>query len=193
MLAYTREQIITHLHELPSLINMYQEQDFRFIEKSIQWLVSVENTLIALRNPLASYVAVERGKIIASHSGYQNENISPEHLSKRKIRMATTALVLSEVEESLHQIVIDIEKQFSIWREKMAQFVAVATNNNSGAIPLPPTEPRNEWLKSSWANFAVSPETQGMYNYLNTAMSQSDRLYLLNELIENLINGRKFK
>jgi hypothetical protein len=189
MLAYTRERIVAHLHEMPPLIDLYQRHNPLVIDKSIDWLDSVEKSLMQLRNPLASFVATERGKIIATSDGYRDDAIALDHRSKRKVRMATTAVILSRVEESLHRLVIDIDEQFSDWRERMAQFIAVATNNSNG-IPLPPTEPREQWLKSVWQSFTVTPETRGMYNYLNTAINQTDRLYLLNELIENLINGQ---
>ena len=64
MLAYTRERVIVHLHEIPPLIDLYQMHNPLFIEKTIVWLDSVENSLMQLRNPLASFVATERGKII---------------------------------------------------------------------------------------------------------------------------------
>lgn len=187
MLALTREKLLTHIQEIPHLIDMYQKRDVFFIEKTIEWLHDTENSLLQLRNPLVSFVASERGKIVAIHDGYIDPDVIKNYSSKRKARSATVVLTISHVENVLQNLISEIDKQFDIWREKLVQFIAVATTN--GSIPLPPTEPREAWLKKVWGNFSITPETQGMYNYLNTAMSQPDRIYLLNELIENLLNG----
>ncbi|MDY6857247.1 MAG: hypothetical protein SWO11_21605 [Thermodesulfobacteriota bacterium] len=187
MLALTRERISVHLQELPILIDLYQKHDSMFINKTVIWLFDLEKILLQIRNPLASFVAIERGKILAISDGYRDSNSQTVSTTKRKSGLVTAMIVLGRVEAVLLKKLDDIDSKFEIWREKMAQFIAVATNSHP--IPLPPTEPRQSWLKEIWSQFSVTVETKSMYNYLNTVMNTSDRLYLLNELIENTLNG----
>ena len=188
MLALTREKLVTHLQKTPSLVDMYQQRNPAFVEKTVTWLAELEQILLQVRSPLASHVAAERGRILAVFDGYRDGQISTKRVTRRKASLATTMLVLGQVDTSIQKVLDDIDGKFAIWREKMAQFIAVATNSHP--IPLPPTEPRQAWLREVWRQFAVTNETQGMYNYLNTVMSRSDRLYILDELVGNLLSGQ---
>lgn len=186
MLALTREKLLSHLRDIPMLVNMYQHGDPLFAQKTVRWLEQVEETLVQLRSPLVSLVAAGRGKILATSDGYAGPGTSVERTPKRKVRNVTITMTLIEIETALRNKVEDIDAKFGAWREKMVQFIAVATTKD--AIPLPPTEPHEAWLKTVWRSFHVSSEMKGMYNYLNTVMAQSDRLYILNELIENVLS-----
>lgn len=188
MLALTREKMMDCLHEATSLVNRYQKRDPLFIEKTVEWLAATEEALQQIKSPIASFVAAERGKLIATTDGFIDPDITQNRHSKRKTQAATAALVLSRVESAIRQQVLQIDEKFDALREKMIQFVAVATANGSPYTPPPPIEPRETWLKTVWESFAVSAETAGMRNYINTALYPSDRLYLLDSFIDNLIN-----
>ncbi len=186
MLALTRQKLLGHLAELPILINLYQRRDPQFYEKSIVWLASLETSLLQMRHPLAGMAATERGKALAIRDGYRDPDTVVDATSRRKISYATTVAILSRVEVALLAEIADIDARFKQWREKMAQFIAVATNDHP--IPLPPGEPRQAWLEQIWNSFHVTPETRSMYQYLSTVMARSDRFYLLEDLIENLLD-----
>ncbi|OQX64135.1 MAG: hypothetical protein B5M56_00745 [Desulfococcus sp. 4484_241] len=187
MLALTRERISAHLQKVPILIDLYQKHDSMFINRTVMWLFDLEKILLQVKDPLASFVAIERGKFLAISDGYRDPSSQTIPTTKRKSGLVTAMIILEKVETALLKKIDDIDSKFEIWREKMAQFIAVATNSHP--IPLPPKEPRQSWLEEIWCNFSVTVETQSMYNYLNTVMHKSDRLYLLNELIENTLNG----
>ena len=187
MLALTREKFLGHLQEIPHLIFLYQKGADNFVKETIVWLEQTEESLLQLRNPLASFVASERGKIAAVHDGYIAPDVEITSRTKRKAQSVSALLAICRVEAAMQKTINQIDTQFNVWREKMAQFIAVATTYES--IPFPPEEPRNAWIISVWKNFTITDETRGMYNYLNTAMCQSDRVYLLNDLLENLINN----
>jgi hypothetical protein len=187
MLALTREKLIAHLQGLPPLIDRYQRRDPSFGEEAAKWLASVEQTLLQFRSPLASLVSVSRGRIHAVADGYRDPTIMVDHRNRRKSGSATILLVVGHVEGVLRGRVNDIDAKLDDWRAKMAEFLAVATSNGSD-LPQP-TEPREAWLQTVWRSFSVSGEAQRMYNYLNVSMSRFDRLYVLNELVENFLNG----
>jgi hypothetical protein len=155
-----------------------------FTENTVRWLVQVEETLLQLHNPLVSLVAAGRGKILAASDGYTDPSVSIDRTGKRKRSLATIMVILSEIESAIRKRIDDIDAKLGAWQEKMVQFIAVATVNNS--IPLPPDEQREAWLRTIWRSFQVSREMEGMYNYLNTVMAECDRLYILNEIVENL-------
>lgn len=186
MLALTRHKLLEHLQTLSNIVDFYRRHDPLFESAAIDWLEKVEQTFLQLRHPLAGSVAVERAKILAVSDGYRDYEASLSGTSRRKAGNVTLVIVLGRVETMLLQDVMRIDTQFSSWREKMAQFIAVATNEQP--IPLPPSEPRQVWLQQLWHGFHTTPETHSMYVYLNTVMSSSDRLYLLDELIENLLH-----
>ena len=47
--------------------------------------------------------------------------------------------------------------------------------------------PRDAWLASVWKGLNVNGEVQGMYRYLGAAMQPADRLFLLDEVLGNLL------
>jgi hypothetical protein len=187
MLFATREILLEKLLKLPALIDAYQRNDVGFVERSNHWLQELEQSLNQLRNPLTSKVANERGRVISALEGYRDPALNGGRVSRRKAVNVTTSLALSEVETVLVAQIQDIDGKFDLWREKLAQFISVASG--MVPIPLPPTDPRQDWLKQIWANWKTIEETRAMFNYLNTVMSPSDRLQLLGELLDNHLNG----
>jgi hypothetical protein len=189
MLAFTRERMMDSLSQVSKLIDMYQRRESQFIEKTVAWLTAAEESLLQIKSPLASFVAAERGKLLAASDGYINHEINPGRHSNRKTQAAMAALVLSRVELAVRNQIVHIDEKFDALREKMIQFVAVSTANGSPSYTLPaPFEPREAWLKTVWESLKVSAETANMRNYLNTALTPSDRLYLLDSFIDNLGN-----
>jgi hypothetical protein len=185
MLVYTREKILGHLQETPALIDRYQRRDPAFPAAVLAWLAAIEETLGQLRLPLASLVAAERGRILAVGDGYRDPALLDERLTPRMATRAVASLALSRVQQALSARLAEIDAQFAAWREKMSQFLAIATTKVP--IPLPPTEPRDAWLASVWKGLNVNGEVQGMYRYLGAAMQPADRLFLLDEVLGNLL------
>lgn len=185
MLAATRETILEELLNLSRLVNAYQHHEPDFAIQANSWLLQLENTLQKLRSPLAASVSSQRGRISSATEGYGEPNLQQSRMSRRKRIGVTTALALAEIEKVLSAHVQSIDDKFDVWREKLAQFVSVASVSHP--IPLPPTEPRQTWLKEVWRGWSSVVETRAMYHYLSAVMTPSDRLYLLNEILDNLL------
>lgn len=186
MLAYTRERLSTQLLGITPLVDLYQQRDPRFPGQVISWLAAMEKSLAPLRLPLVSMVASERARLIAAQEGFRDPAILNDRpVSARKKVSATAFLSLSHVQTAIAKIIADIDSRFDLWREKMAQLLAVATMK--APIPLPPTEPRDVWVAKVWSGLNIDGEVQGMYRYLAAAMQPSDRLHLLDEVLTNLI------
>ena len=185
MLFLVRERLNQQLYQVSQLVDLYQARDSNFVGRVVQWLSKVEENLQQLRNPLSSFVGAERAKILAAYDGFRDPNVVDPKITKRKAVMATTSLVLNNVVDRLNETIHQIDEKFDAWREKMTQLLALGSMKKP--IPLPPTEPRQEWLKKVWAQLGESEEAKGMYVYLNAVMTQNDRLQLLDELITNTV------
>lgn len=187
MLAIAREILLDKLLKLPPLINAYQRNDVEFVPRANQWLQELEQALNQLRSPLTSMVAQQRGRIISAKEGYRDAELNQERISRRRAINITTSLAIGAAEKAIVERIREIDIKFDAWREKLAQFISVASV--SIPIPLPPTELNPAWLKTIWLNWKNIEETKAMYNYLNTAMSPGDRWHLLGELLVNQLNS----
>ena len=184
MLFLTRERLKQQLQQVGHLTDLYQSRDANFTERVIQWLAKVEENLQQLRNPLSSFIATERARILASLDGHRDPQLNDNKTSRSKASAATASLVLNQVVTRLLTVIQQIDDKFDAWREKMAQLLALASMKNP--IPLPPTEPRQAWLQKVWRQMGQCEEAKGMYVYLNATMGPNDKWQLLDELIINM-------
>jgi hypothetical protein len=185
MRTVLREKITELLQELPHVVNAYSSYG-SYADRALQWLESVEKILLNFRSPLASQVAVERSRILAVKDGMLNKDIISEKVSVNKATRAATTYTLIRVEESLRNQVETIDRQLFDLKEKMASYLAAVAAEVS--IPLPPTDPHQEWLKRVWKLLGEHKNTQALYNYLNCSMTMNDRLDLLDDLLSNLLS-----
>jgi hypothetical protein len=185
VLFVTRHKLNHHLLQLPELIDRYAQHDAAFLDDSLAWLTAVEQTLLQLRNPLASQVATARSQVLATKDGYRDQELLAGTTNLRHAQRATAAIVLGRVEAAIRRVVDDLDTQLDGFREKMAQLLAVASRNTPIAIRQ--GQPREEWLRQIWSNIATTNETWGMYQYLNAAVPRSDLLALLGEVLDNLL------
>ncbi len=183
MLVATREIIIEKLLSLSKLIDLYQSGEVGFAEKTIVWLKDTEDSLSRLRSPLTSQASRQRSRVVAAVDGFRENGLSEGRISRRKAINITASLALSELEETLVQQLQSIDQKFDLWRDKLAQFISVASNKMP--IPLPATNPRQDWLATIWQQWESIEETRAMHSYLSTVMTKHDRLHLFGELIEN--------
>lgn len=187
MLAYTREKILVLLQETTPLVNLYQQRNPTFPAAVVSWMAQVEESLGQLRLPLTALVAGERGRILAAADGFRDPALMAERYTRRTATLAVASLALGRVQEDLRRKVAEIDAQFDVWREKMAQFLAIATTK--APIPIPPVEPREVWLETVWKGLNVNGELQGMYRYLGAALQKNDRIFLLDEVLGNLLDS----
>jgi len=185
MLSVLRAELLDHLLRLGSVLDRYASSDPDFVAQAIRWLSGTEDTLKRFRQPGAALMAAQHGLILAAGDGFHDPEIDPAVTSPRKLLRATASLCLSRAESSLRSQVAVIDEQLEPVRLKMAQLVSVASSVKP--IPLPPTEPRTLWLQTVWNGLAVNGDTKPMHAYISTVLSPVDRLYLLDELLSNLL------
>jgi hypothetical protein len=190
MLTVIREELTKHLLELPEITNLYVLQDPDFEVQTVGWLVMVEKTLSRFRNPSVSLAAAQKGRIMSARDGYVEPEFSGKKVNTRKVTRATALLALTQAESAIRQEVEKINMEIEPSRVKMTQLLSVASSIKP--IPMPPTEPRTEWLKKVWNALSVSEDgtdTRALHTYLGVALHTVDRLYLLDDLLTNLISS----
>ena len=185
MLSVLRAELLDHLLRLGGVLDRYASSDPDFVAQATRWLSRAEEILKRYRQPTAALMAAQHGLILAAEDGFHDPEIDPSVTSPRKLLRATASLCLSRAESSLRSQVAAIDEQLEPVRLKMAQLVSVASSVKP--IPLPPTEPRTLWLQTVWNGLAVNGDTKPMHAYISTVLSPVDRLYLLDELLSNLL------
>jgi hypothetical protein len=186
MLTLTREKLLAALAQIPALVNRYQHREPDFAARVVSWLDESEQQLTPLRHPLVSFIAARRGLVLGTAEGALDEACGRGTRRRNTAGRALTAL--SEVDEACRGEIARIDRQFDEWRDKLVQLLAVASSRS--AIPLPDSGPRNVWLQRVWHQLGEGEETLGMYNYLNAAVATSDRLHLLDEVLDRLLAGQ---
>lgn len=181
MQAYTREKIIDALVMTQQLASLYQHKDGRFIEKTLKWLVGLEQDFAKLRHPLSGLVAAQRGNLNGAIGGMGGTG----DVSKRKMARFEAIEVIAVVEVELRQVVDNIDGQFKLWSDKIAQMAAISSRQTP--IQLSAAQLTNEQLKIIWTQFGQHPEGANMHQYLSAVMPQADLFYLFNDVISNLI------
>lgn len=185
MLVVTRHMLNRHLLDLSDLVSRYARNDTAFVEETLSWLATVEQTLLQLRHPLVGLVATTRSQVLATRDGYRDRELSAAQTNHRQARRATAAIAVGRVEVELRRIVDDTDKQLDTFREKIAQLLAVASQQTP--IPVQSGLPREEWLRRVWSDTAITSEASGMHAYLNAAVPHSDLLALLGDVLDNLL------
>jgi hypothetical protein len=187
MLALTRTRLLDVLSQVPTLVDAYADHDARYADRAVRWLSDVENVLGSLRHPLVSSIASQRANLLAVDEGLTPPEIRDPPRSRRKLKRVAASLILRQAVSDLKQIVDDIDREFDGAREKLAQLLAVATRTKP--IPLPPREPRKEWLDEVWSGLAINGESAGMFQYLASRLTAADRRFLLDEVLFNLLEN----
>jgi hypothetical protein len=187
MKVVIREKLMQLLDEVPRLTDAYAQRDPDYPAKAAAFLKKVEDGLSQLRQTGGSFAASERANILATADGYRDPDIARDKLTDRKAARAVATIAVGRVEAMLRERIQHIDAELDDYRLKMSQLLAVSTARQP--IPLPPTEPRSAWLRRVWGQLNVGDETQGMYGYLSAAVSMSDRLYLLDEVVSNLLSN----
>lgn len=183
MLAITRQLLLGHLLEIRELVDAYARRD-AFVPDVLRWLQRTESTLQRLRSPLSSLVATQRAQILAVGDGLSEPTVVRVGRSARRTERAVTAIALRHIEEALRTRLMEIDHKLEDAREKMVSFLAAASKNV--AIP-PPTGDRTAWLHATWRALGAGRETGALHTYLDALLTSTDRDYLLDDVLSNLL------
>lgn len=184
MRTVQREQLLEHLERVSELANLYATSDARFVDRTVEWLKEAEETFQRFRIPSASMAASERGKILSVRDGNIDAAVVDPKTPRRKALRVVACAALVRVEQEARNHVEKIDRDLDVFRDKIAQLLALASQRSP--IPMPGAERREAWLARIWKSLEGG-ETGGMYNFVNASLPLVDRLYLLDEIVGNLL------
>jgi len=186
MRSVLKEKLLAHLDQVSSLSNEYASSDPNYVEHIVTWLKDLEQILQQFRSPIASRISTERTKVLAIKDGRIDSTLVDPSVPRRKAQRIVASSCLGRVVETVSERVEEIDRDFDQMREKIAQLLAIASTR--APIPMPPPTNREAWLIKVWKSLAGG-ETQSMYSYINTTLPMVDRLYILDRLLDNLLES----
>ncbi|WP_347332592.1 hypothetical protein [Marinimicrobium locisalis] len=184
MKAVIREQIVEQLMRLPAIVDQYLAHDSHFIGNTLRWMRETEEKLQSSRLPIVSEISTLRGLIAATDEGYTEPHVVTAQKSSRKTRRVMVMHLLRSAEQTLREQATQIDREFDDFKDKLSQLLAVA----SAKKPLPaPKAIDTLYLDKVWALLKDSPENKNLYFYLQARLPETDRRYLLQDLLHHLL------
>jgi|TARA_B110000091_G_C13754045_1_gene449067 hypothetical protein len=185
MRAIAKEKIIQQLMQLANLTDKYMQLDPSYPQKCLIWLLDTEKQLEPLRLPLVSRLSALRGLLIASEDGYQSPDIAGSSRSKRKAKRALSAHIINQAEQALREEVEHIDQQFSELIDKLSQLLAIRFSQQE--LPSTP-QITIGYVDNIWQMLGDNTETKSMYRYIQAKIGETDRRYLLQALLDNMLS-----
>lgn len=181
MQSIIRERTLEQLMAIPGLVDQYATQESSFMPNVAAWLRATEKALEPFRLPLVSRLATLRGQLIAVSEGYMD--VATIKVSRKQKRGEAIKL-LQQAEEALREHIANIDRQFDEFREKLSQLLAVASSRE--ALPAP-DHITTGYLDKVWQLAKQVPENATLSLYLQGRLTETDRRYLLSDIIEKLL------
>jgi hypothetical protein len=178
-----RQQIALEraLDEVSALLLLNVQDRPEFVEQAMPWFATAAKQTGQLPAHVRSAIAREAAFAAASARGYRDASL-PANLHGRRAQAATMALCLARVEMALQEHLKTVRQRVTDAREKIVQLLAVT----SKAHALELTQGKDPSLLAIELWRAVSsngPETTAMVNYLRFAISATDRLLLMRDIL----------
>lgn len=181
MQSIIRERILEQLLSIPGLVDQYAAQEGSFMQNVAHWLRATEQALEPFRLPLVSRLSTIRGQLIAVSEG--SMDVGTIKITRKQKRGEAIKL-LQQSEEALREHISKIDNQFEEFREKLSQLLAVASSREA----LPTTDHITAgYLDNVWELAKKVPENSTLALYLQGRLTETDRRYLLADLIEHLL------
>lgn len=185
MQAILRERILERLLALRSITEKYAARDPSFPGAVGDWHDATARVLGELRHPLAGLAAAERGRVIAAADGLRDPDERAERTTTRRSARAVAAASLARTEQALRGELAQVEARLMALRSQIAEMVARVHAQN----PIAPRgdRPREAWLRGVWRSLNGEPKARAQQAYLAGLMPWVDRLYVLGEVLDNLM------
>ncbi len=182
------EKLSDKLSEVKLLIDLYQKGDWSFPDRVIKWLEESEKLMGELRLIDGSELSTLRAQIVK----VPDEQIARGGDRKRSVlrsaQNAATADALERAELILRGRVREAKDKLEHFDGKLAE--AITTMTMGGQLP-PRSEVWMNWIGQVWQGLVQCEETRGFSIYMSSSLSSGDRFYLLDQVLNRLIEGDK--
>lgn len=189
MQAIVREHIVEQLMQLPAIVDQYLSHDSHFVGNTLRWMRQTEEKLQSSRLPIVSEISTLRGLIAATDEGYTEPEVVSAQRSSRKTRRVMVMHLLRKAEQALRDQANLIDREFDDFKDKLSQLLAVS----SSKAPLPaPKTIDTAYIDKTWERLKDAPENKNLYFYIQARLSDTDRRYLMQDLLHHLLepNGK---
>lgn len=188
MLSVTRERVLERLLALKAVTDLYAVRDPAFASSAVDWLEGTARSLGALRHPLASLAAAEKGRVLAAADGLRDAEIRSEKTTARQAERAGAAAALARVEAHLREALDRAQATLAGYEEQMANLVAYSASKQP--IPERGDRPRELWLRDVWKGLVVNGDGRANQTqlFLAARLPWVDRLYVLGDVLDKLLD-----
>lgn len=184
MLAVVREQIVEQLMGLPAIVDQYLSHDSHFVGNTLRWMRETEEKLQSSRLPITSEISTLRGLVAATDEGYTEPEVVTGQRSSRKNRRVMVMHLLRKAEQALREQATQIDREFDDFKDKLSQLLAVSSSKK--AIPASKAID-TLYIDKIWELLKEAPENKNLYFYIQARLSETDRRYLLQDLLHHLL------
>ncbi len=176
------------LSQFSALVNLYENNDFTFVDSYLSWLKECENLLEEYNQPEQSKIASIRSVVLAAKRGIHNQNIQIKNNSKKNIASLISILSFRESQDCLYGVLMKEVEKIRNAKIVINQIVLVAFQNNLIGPELLLNLNRQENLIAIWNILNSNNEIKKGLNQVLLTVSYIDALKLLDETITELIS-----
>lgn len=181
------EKITEFLATLSPLIDEYKAGNYAFAVRAIDWLQGAEDLMSSLRLPEGAEMSSLRGQILKAGDIAKDDEGRRTRAAIRRSCNAAAADALERAECILRRRVVEADEKLQHFEEKLSEAVTAAVLVE--AFPYPPVAPRQAWLEQVWSGLSRHQSIRPTTIYLATSLLASDRLYLLDRIMNRLFQS----
>ncbi|WP_341504079.1 hypothetical protein [Gallaecimonas sp. GXIMD4217] len=178
------EKLRDFLATMKPLIDAYQQGDYGFSVRALKWLEDAQELMSQLRLPEGGEMSALRGQVLKAGDVAQDDDGRRTRAAIRRACSAAAADALQRAEAVMRSRIQEGEERLGHFEEKLCEALTAATLVD--AFPTPPTQPRQLWLQQVWSALSCHQSIRPTTVYLATSLMSSDRLYLLDKIMNRL-------
>lgn len=172
------EKLSERLSRIAPLMDLYQQGDAAFADRTLAWLDETEKAMSQLHLPAGAELSTLRGKILRS-----DEDDSLRRSAARRARFAAASAALERAESILRERVQAAEERLRFFEEKLCEGMTAFLLQT----PLPARSGSyNAWLSETWQLVQQQQATRPLALYVAASLSPIDRSYILDRVLSRV-------
>ena len=190
MQCILREKLMSQMIKLADVSNIYRTQNYRFVDAYFNWLQEAEKDLSSLRSPISILLQAEKSSLTSVLDGYLPDYIQNGKSTKKNQR-AVAAQSLDKISKEIYSKIESIDRYLEQINEQLCHAIAVLANKEPDLFNG--LKANQHGIDSIWDGLGRIPETRPMYNYFCNKLAQTDRNYLIIDIIQKALSNREKK
>jgi hypothetical protein len=187
MQCILREKLLAQALKLADVSTIYRTESNRFVNAYIGWLEETEKDLSGLRSSICILLQAERTSLISVLDGYLPIGIR-EGRSIRKNQKAVAAQSMEKISKEIYSIIDNIDRNLDQLSDKLCHAIAVLMTKEPEVYEK--LQLNQQGVNTIWEMLGRTSETIPMYNYFCTKLAQTDKDYLLIDIIQKIVSNK---